>query len=110
MTSITVSILGTSLLLQAVLAWRLFATRRELARVTTRLQRHGEALTLLTDTSETGFGAVARELERLAEVGTKPVRRSSPRRPSARKERPSPEAAAAATETRPRSGLRLHLA
>ena len=59
-------IVATMLLIQAVLAWRLIATHRALGRVHARLTNHGEVLSLLTDTSETGFGAIARELDRLS--------------------------------------------
>lgn len=111
MTTITLGILGTSLLLQAALAWRLFSTRRELARVNARLQRHGEALTLLTDTSESGFGAVARELERLSDGAPRAGRKPAARKAAApRRERTRGEEAAAEPSQPRKSSLRLHLA
>ena len=47
-----------------VLTWQTIATRRALAAIEKRLSRQADALTLLTETSETGFAAVAQEMAR----------------------------------------------
>jgi hypothetical protein len=109
--TIQLGIFATMLLLQAVLAWRLFATHKALDRVQARLTHHGEALSLLTDTSENGFGAIARELDRLASP-VKPARRASTRRVAiaARKGRSVTDIAAAERVSEGEVRLRLHLA
>src|SRR5919109_1214325 len=66
-------IISASLLLQAILALRLIATQRLVTKLNARLVHQGEALSLLTDTSESGFGAIARELERLGTAARKPA-------------------------------------
>jgi hypothetical protein len=78
--TVQLGLFATMLLLQTVLAWRLVATQRALERVQTRLANQGEALSLLTDTSENGFGAIARELDRLATPQLKSSRRPSTQR------------------------------
>jgi hypothetical protein len=78
--TLQLGLLATMLLMQSALAWRLVATQRALVRLQTRLANQGEALSLLTDTSENGFGAIARELERLAAPEAKGARRPSTRR------------------------------
>ena len=59
--TLQLGLLATMLLVQSALAWRLVATQRTLDRLQTRLANQGEALSLLTDTSENGFAAIARE-------------------------------------------------
>jgi hypothetical protein len=110
--TLQLGIFATMLLLQAVLAWRLFATQRALDRVQARLTNHGEALSLLTDTSENGFGAIARELDRLATPDVKPARRASTRRVAtqARKGRSVTDIAAAERVSEGEVRLRLTLA
>ena len=109
---IQLGILMTMLLLQAVLAWRLVAAHRMLSRVQARLTHHGEALSLLTDTSENGFGAIARELDRLATPEAKPARRASTRRvaTAARSGRSVSDIAASERVSEGEVRLRLHLA
>jgi hypothetical protein len=101
-------IFATMLLLQAVLAWRLIATHRALGRVHARLTNHGEVLSLLTDTSETGFGAIARELDRLSA----PARRVSTERlaTAVRTGRSVTDIAASERVSEGEVRLRLHLA
>jgi hypothetical protein len=110
--TIQLGIFATMLLLQAVLVWRLLTTHRALNRVHARLTNHGEALSLLTDTSENGFGAIARELDRLATPDVKPARRASTRRvaTAARKGRSVTDIAAAERVSEGEVRLRLHLA
>ncbi len=100
------------LLVQAVLAWRLFVAHRAAERLETRLASHGQALSLLTDTSENGFGAIARELERLAAASAKPARRPTTRRvaAAARNGRSVRDIAAAERVSEGEVRLRLHLA
>ncbi len=83
--TLQLGLFATMLLLQGALAWRLIATERALERVQIRLANQGEALSLLTDTSENGFGAIARELDRLATPEAKPARRPSTRRVATRR-------------------------
>ncbi|MBI4475682.1 MAG: hypothetical protein HY654_00825 [Acidobacteria bacterium] len=52
---------------QAWLLWRLSRQMGEAARVGTRMTTLGEALSLLTETSEAGFAALAKELNRIAD-------------------------------------------
>jgi hypothetical protein len=109
---IQLGIFATMLLLQAVVAWRLMSTQRALDRVHSRLANHSEALSLLTDTSENGFGAIARELDRLVTTDGKPTRRASTRRVStaARKGRSVTDIAASERVSEGEVRLRLHLA
>jgi hypothetical protein len=51
-----------------LLTWQAVATRRALSALESRLARQADALTLLTETSETGFAAVAQELARRTAV------------------------------------------
>jgi DNA-directed RNA polymerase specialized sigma24 family protein len=105
-------IFGGTLLLQAILAWRLIVTHRAIARVNARLVNQGEALSLLTDTSENGFGAIARELQRLAVTDAKPARRPTTKRvaSAARRGRSVTEIAATERVSEGEVRLRLHLA
>ena len=91
--TLQLGLFATMLLLQGALAWRLIATERALERVQIRLANQGEALSLLTDTSENGFGAIARELDRLA---TAEVKSAGAR---AREAWPLPHARVAASRT-----------
>jgi hypothetical protein len=63
MTVMTAVVAGAGAL---VLAWQLVLCRRALARIEARVDGQAAALALLAETSETGFGAVAREIERAA--------------------------------------------
>ena len=100
------------LLVQLFLAWRLIVTTRALDRVQARMANQGEALSLLTDTSENGFSAIARELDRLATPEAKPARRPSTRRvaTAARKGRTIADIAAEERVSEGEVRLRLHLA
>jgi len=103
---------GSVLLVQLFLAWRLLVTTRALDRVQARMAHQGEALSLLTDTSENGFAAIARELDRLATPEPKPSRRPSTRRvaTAARKGRSVAEIAADERVSEGEVRLRLGLA
>jgi hypothetical protein len=110
--TLQLGLFATMLLIQALLAWRAFAAQRALNQVQTRLANQGEALSLLTDTSENGFGAIARELERLATAEAKPGRRPSTRRVSsaARKGQSVTDIAAAERVSEGEVRLRLSMA
>jgi hypothetical protein len=64
------------LIVQIGLLWRNLSTTRSLRRAEQRLGQLHDALALLTETSEAGFRAMATEIERLGEAGT---RRREPR-------------------------------
>jgi hypothetical protein len=100
------------LLVQLFLAWRLIVTTRALDRAQARMAHQGEALSLLTDTSENGFSAIARELDRLATPEAKPARRPSTRRvaSAARKGRTVADIAAEERVSEGEVRLRLGLA
>jgi hypothetical protein len=110
--TIQLGLFATMLVLQGALAWRLIATQRALERVQTRLANQGEALSLLTDTSENGFGAIARELDRLATPELKSARRPSTRRvaTAARKGRSVTDIAASERVSEGEVRLRLSMA
>jgi hypothetical protein len=110
--TVQLGLFATMLLLQTVLAWRLIATQRALERVQTRLATQGEALSLLTDTSENGFGAIARELDRLATPQGKSARRPSTQRvaTAARKGRSVTDIAASERVSEGEVRLRLSMA
>lgn len=55
--------------IQIYLLWRLLAAFGVLRRFEERLGHFGDALSLLTETTETGFDSVTRELERLRALG-----------------------------------------
>lgn len=50
---------------QSVLVWRLIRALRTVQRLDEKLGHFGDAMSLLTETTETGFRAVAAELERV---------------------------------------------
>ena len=110
--TLQLGLFATMLLLQGALAWRLIATERALERVQTRLANQGEALSLLTDTSENGFGAIARELDRLATAEVKSARRPSTRSvaTAARKGRSVTDIAASERVSEGEVRLRLSMA
>ena len=111
-TTMQVAGVGSVLLVQLFLAWRLMVTTRALDRVQARMAHQGEALSLLTDTSENGFSAIARELDRLATPDAKPARRPSTRRvaTAARKGRTVADIAAEERVSEGEVRLRLGLA
>jgi len=110
--TVQLGLFATMLLLQTVLAWRLLVTQRALDRVQARLANQGEALSLLTDTSENGFGAIARELDRLAAPQVKSSRRPSTQRvaTAARKGRSVTDIAASERVSEGEVRLRLSMA
>jgi len=111
-TTMQVAGVASVLLVQLFLAWRLIVTTRALDRVQARMANQGEALSLLTDTSENGFSAIARELDRLATPEAKPARRPSTRRvaTAARKGRTVADIAAEERVSEGEVRLRLGLA
>jgi len=110
--TVQLGLFATMLLLQTVLAWRLLVTQRALDRMQARLANQGEALSLLTDTSENGFGAIARELDRLAAPQVKSSRRPSTQRvaTAARKGRSVTDIAASERVSEGEVRLRLSMA
>jgi DNA-directed RNA polymerase specialized sigma24 family protein len=103
---------GVLVLVQGAVLWRLLSTQRTIGKLSERLVHQGEALSLLTDTSESGFSAIAREMERLATTETKATRKPSTRRvaTAARKGRTIAEIAARERVSEGEVRLRLHLA
>jgi hypothetical protein len=59
---------GLLLAIQAALAIRLLVALGRLGRLEERVQHLGDALTLLTETAESGFKTMADEIERLRQV------------------------------------------
>lgn len=104
-------LLGVIVVVQALALWQGFTLRRSVLSLEARLGRQADALTLLTETSESGFALVARELERGATPG-KPVRKTATRRmtTAARKGRSIAEIAAQEGLSESEVHLRLHLA
>ena len=80
MTPIEIGLWGGAAAIQLLLVWQVIATRRTVAWLESRLGRQADALGLLTETAESGFAAVARELERAAAAGVKPARRPTVQR------------------------------
>jgi hypothetical protein len=80
MTPIEMGLWGGGAAMQLLLLWQVIATRRTVAWLESRLGRQADALALLTETAESGFAAVARELERSAAAGVKPARRPTVQR------------------------------
>lgn len=64
----------------ALAAWQTSATRRAIVALEGRLARQADALALLTETSESGFAAIAQEIARREVVTEKPQREPSTRR------------------------------
>ncbi len=59
-----ISVLSVIALAQSVLLWRASRSLRRLDAIDERVEKFGEALTLLTDTTESAFRAVATQLVR----------------------------------------------
>ncbi|MCL4811320.1 MAG: hypothetical protein KJ061_02495 [Vicinamibacteraceae bacterium] len=74
--------LASLALLQAGLAWRVHRSAARIARFDDRLAHLGDAMGLLTETSEMGFRSLASELERRA--GPTPAKPESSRRSTER--------------------------
>jgi len=53
-------------LVQIVLTWRMASAAARIERYEERLERFGDVLTMLAETSESGFKAIATELERIS--------------------------------------------
>ena len=100
------------LIVQIGLLWRNLSLTRSLRRAEQRVGQLGDALALLTETSEAGFRTMATEIERLAEAGP---RRREPRvnvariAAAVRRGRPVSEVAAAEGLSEGEVALRLHL-
>jgi hypothetical protein len=56
--------IGVAAVVQTVLVWRAMRAVGRLAAIETRVEKFGDALTLLTDTTESAFRAVASEMTR----------------------------------------------
>ena len=107
------SVLGGMLLLQAVLLWRLLGAVGVLRRFDDRLERLSDALSLLTETSESGFQAIGAELERVGQTVTarRPGRTTNARVAAAAKRGQSvPQIAVREEMSEGEVRLRLHLA
>jgi hypothetical protein len=65
-----------------MMLWHVLITRRSILALRERIARQSEALALLTETSETGFEAVAKEIARLRAAQPDPLRPLGPRRVS----------------------------
>jgi hypothetical protein len=63
-----ISVLSVIALVQTVFLWRAARSLRRLNGIDERVEKFGEALTLLTDTTESAFRAVATQLVRAPEV------------------------------------------
>lgn len=100
-------------LLQATLLWRLLRLGRDLRAYDERFGHLSDAVSLLTETTEASFRAVALEVERLAATGaSRASGRTSTRRvaAAARRGRSVQEIAAAEKVSEGEVRLRLHLA
>lgn len=64
--AMTIAVLGTLALVQSAVLLHVARLSRRALRSEDRLERLNEVLTLLTETSESGFRAVAAEVERLS--------------------------------------------
>jgi hypothetical protein len=101
------------LIVQIGLLWRNLNVTRALAEAEERARRLAEALSLLTETTESGFRTMAAEIERLADAAGRP----RPKRVNvgrmvaqARRGRTVPEIAAETGVSEGEVALRLHLA
>lgn len=91
-----------------VLLLREVATR--LAALEERVTKYADALELLADTSETAFGAVARQLERVSAAPPRPARRAATtRRMNAAAKKGAALADIAAAEGISEGEARLHM-
>jgi hypothetical protein len=84
MTSITVEIglAAASLIPLGVVVWQTRVMRQTIVALEGKLARQADALALLTETSESGFSAIAQELARREVVPATPT---PPREPSTRR-------------------------
>jgi hypothetical protein len=109
--------LAAVLTLQGWILWRLLGAMASVPRMEERLNHFGDALTLLTETTEGGFRAVAMELDRAAaQAGPAAKKPAAPRPTSARisaaakRGRSIEEIAATEQLSEGEVRLRLHLA
>jgi len=63
--------IGVAAVVQTVLVWRAMRAVGRLAAIETRVEKFGDALTLLTDTTESAFRAVASEMTRKPALSTR---------------------------------------
>jgi hypothetical protein len=109
------AILGVMLIVQGWILWRLLGAVGIVRQMDEKLAHFGDALTLLTETTEGGFRAVALELDRTAShtgAAKKPVGRPTSARMTAAAKRGRTVEEIAATEqvSEGEVRLRLHLA
>lgn len=95
-----------------LLVWHTLATRRTVVALESRLARQADALALLTETSESGFAAIAQEMARIGSTSAKVQRAPSVRRmtTAAQRGRSLTEIAAAEQMSEGEVHLRLQLA
>ena len=105
-------LLAGIILVTGITIWQTISVRRTMASLEARLGRQADALTLLTETSDSGFALIARELERATTAPVKAARKPSTRRmtTAARKGRSIAEIAAAEGLSESEVHLRLHIA
>ena len=110
--------IGTVFIVQGWILWRLLGAVSVVSRMDEKLAHFGDALTLLTETAEGGFRAVASELDRAgqpaasATAAKKPVPRPTSARMTAAAKRGRSVEEIASTEqvSEGEVRLRLHLA
>lgn len=110
--TVATTVAGLLLVAQMGWLWRLSRVARALERYEQRLAQMSEAMGLLTEATESGFRAVAAEVERIAESGrVRPVAPVSVTRLSAaaKRGRSLAEIAAAEGISEGEVALRLHL-
>lgn len=115
--TLLVIVVGAALTLlsavQAWLLWRLSRTVAASARLEEKVGHFGDALSILTETSEAGFKAIAEELTRRSVPASAPVRAKTPItriRAAARRGTSIADIAAAEHMSEGEVRLRLHLA
>jgi hypothetical protein len=108
------TLLGSLLLIQAWLLWRLTRVVASAARVEEKVTHLADALSLLTETTESGFRAVAGELGRRHDAAPVAVPRPAPSmarlKAAVRRGRSVSEIAAAESMSEGEVRLRMHLA
>ena len=72
-----------------MMLWHTLITRRSLLALKERIERQADALALLTETSETGFEAVAKEMARIRAAQPDTVRPLGPRRTGTAADKPA---------------------
>jgi hypothetical protein len=107
--------LGVVALVQAVLLWRATRALGRLHTIEARVEKFGDALTLLTDTTESAFRAVASEISRTPATVATPTRTTSATRTArvaraAKRGRSVTDIAATEEMAESEVRLRLHMA